>query len=73
MLKTGWLKDVMILTKKMKLCNFIKVQELKELHEDNFKFDSECGDIEIEDEDVVFESDYDEVLPTKYYEQGSEH
>jgi hypothetical protein len=50
----------------MQLCGSSRVREL---HEDDFESDSECEDIKIQDEDVEFESDHDEVLPTDDYEQ----
>jgi hypothetical protein len=71
-LKTDWLNDVTIFMKKMTLCNFVEVQELYNFKVD-FESDSECEDIEIEDDDVEFESDHDEVLPTKDYEQDDEN
>jgi hypothetical protein len=43
----------------MQLCRSSRVREL---HEDDFEFDSECEDIKIQDEVVEFESDHDEVL-----------
>lgn len=45
--------------------------KVRELHEDNFKSDSKCGDIKIEDEDIKFEVDHDKVLPTKDYEEDN--
>ncbi|PWZ15519.1 hypothetical protein Zm00014a_006643 [Zea mays] len=56
----------------MTLCNFVEVQELYNF-KDDFESDSECEDIEIEDDDVEFESDHDEVLLTKDYEQDDEN
>ncbi|ONM55672.1 hypothetical protein ZEAMMB73_Zm00001d020822 [Zea mays] len=53
----------------MQLCRSSRVREL---HEDGFESDSECEDIKIQDEDVEFESDHDEVLPTDDYEQDDE-
>jgi hypothetical protein len=38
----------------------------------HFPFNSESGDIEIENEDVLFESNHNEVLPIKDYSQNSE-
>jgi hypothetical protein len=38
---------------------------VRELHEDDFKSDSECEDIKIKNGDFEFESDHDKVLPTE--------
>lgn len=43
---------------------------MRELHEDNFKSDSED---EFSEEEEEFESDQDEMVPTKDYEQEDEN
>jgi hypothetical protein len=71
MLKTGWLKDVTILMQN-EVMQLRRSSRFRELHEDDFESNnSECEEKK-EDDDVEFELDHDEVLPTKDYDHDYE-